>query len=68
MPNVLYCGDNFQVMREHLANESVDLVCLDLPFNSSTSSEEAPHCNSLLICHLVPSELHRALRQITGFL
>ena len=30
----LYYGDNLQVMREHLKDESVDLIYLDPPFNS----------------------------------
>jgi len=33
--NVLYYGDNLEVMRQHLADESVDLVYLDPPFNSA---------------------------------
>jgi len=33
--NVLYYGDNLDVMREHIADESVDLVYLDPPFNSA---------------------------------
>jgi site-specific DNA-methyltransferase (adenine-specific) len=32
--NKLYFGDNLGVMREHLADESVDLIYLDPPFNS----------------------------------
>jgi adenine specific DNA methylase Mod len=32
--NQLYYGDNLQVLREHIANESVDLIYLDPPFNS----------------------------------
>lgn len=32
--NKLYFGDNLQVLREHIADESVDLVYLDPPFNS----------------------------------
>lgn len=32
--NLLYYGDNLDVMREHIAPESVDLVYLDPPFNS----------------------------------
>ena len=35
MDNILYYGDNLDVMREHLADESVDLVYLDPPFNSA---------------------------------
>ena len=34
-PNTLYYGDNLDIMREHIADESVDsLVYLDPPFNS----------------------------------
>ena len=33
--NKLYFGDNLIVLREHLANESVDLIYLDPPFNSN---------------------------------
>ncbi|KAF0177405.1 MAG: DNA methylase N-4/N-6 [Limisphaerales bacterium] len=32
--NQLYYGDNLQVLREHIASESVDLIYLDPPFNS----------------------------------
>lgn len=32
--NKLYFGDNLVVLREHIADESVDLVYLDPPFNS----------------------------------
>ena len=32
--NQLYYGDNLQVLRDHLADESVDLIYLDPPFNS----------------------------------
>ena len=36
-PNQLYYGDNLGIMREHLADASVDLVYLDPPFNSNRS-------------------------------
>ncbi|MGH8274449.1 MAG: DNA methyltransferase [Gammaproteobacteria bacterium] len=32
--NRLYYGDNLHVLREHVADESVDLIYLDPPFNS----------------------------------
>ena len=35
MKNTLFYGDNLPIMREHLADKSVDLVYLDPPFNSS---------------------------------
>jgi len=35
--NLLYYGDNLDVLRRHLKDESVDLVYLDPPFNSNAS-------------------------------
>jgi 16S rRNA G966 N2-methylase RsmD len=32
--DTLYFGDNLEVLRKHVADESVDLVYLDPPFNS----------------------------------
>jgi site-specific DNA-methyltransferase (adenine-specific) len=32
--NKLYCGDNLEVLRQHVKDESVDLIYLDPPFNS----------------------------------
>ena len=37
MRNALYYGDNLLVLREHIPDESVDLVYLDPPFNSNAS-------------------------------
>ncbi len=34
MQNLLYYGDNLEVMRKYIASESVDLVYCDPPFNS----------------------------------
>jgi 16S rRNA G966 N2-methylase RsmD len=31
--NCLYYGDNLTVLREHIKDESVDLIYLDPPFN-----------------------------------
>ena len=51
MHNTLYYGDNLPVLREHLDDESADLVYLDPPFNSNAnynvlfkeqSGEESP--------------------------
>ena len=33
--NTLYYGDNLPILREHIADESIDLIYLDPPFNSS---------------------------------
>ncbi len=35
--NDLYYGDNLTVLRQHLPDESVDLIYLDPPFNSKRS-------------------------------
>ncbi len=35
--NVLYYGDNLDVLRKHIPDESVDLIYLDPPFNSNRS-------------------------------
>jgi adenine specific DNA methylase Mod len=37
MTNALYYGDNLHVLREHIKDESVDLVYLDPPFNSNAN-------------------------------
>ena len=33
--NTLYYGDNLEVLREHVPDESVDLIYLDPPFKSN---------------------------------
>jgi site-specific DNA-methyltransferase (adenine-specific) len=35
--NRLYFGDNLKMLRDHVANESVDLIYLDPPFNSNAT-------------------------------
>ena len=35
--NHLYYGDNLKVLREHIRDETVDLIYLDPPFNSNAS-------------------------------
>ena len=37
MTNMLYYGDNLHVLREHVADGSIDLIYLDPPFNSNAS-------------------------------
>jgi site-specific DNA-methyltransferase (adenine-specific) len=32
--NQLYYGDNLEVLRQHIKDESIDLIYLDPPFNS----------------------------------
>lgn len=33
--NVLYYGDNLDILRKHIGDESVDLIYIDPPFNSN---------------------------------
>ena len=33
-PNNLFCGDNLHILRDHIVDESIDLIYLDPPFNS----------------------------------
>ena len=33
--NVLYYGDNLEILRKYIPDESVDLIYLDPPFNSN---------------------------------
>jgi len=35
--NLLYYGDNLDILRQHIADKSVDLIYLDPPFNSNAS-------------------------------
>ncbi len=35
--NTLHFGDNLQVLRDHISDESVDLIYLDPPFNSNAT-------------------------------
>lgn len=35
--NTLYYGDNLQVLRQHIKDESIDLIYLDPPFNSNAN-------------------------------
>lgn len=35
--NRLFYGDNLEILRDHIADASVDLVYLDPPFNSNAT-------------------------------
>ena len=37
--NVIYCGDNLEVMPKYIDDESVDLIYIDPPFNTSRQYE-----------------------------
>jgi len=37
MTNTLYYGDNLHVLRQYVADERVDLIYLDPPFNSNAN-------------------------------
>src|SRR3990172_11194802 len=36
-PNALYYGDNLDILRKYISDESVDLIYLDPPFNSNAT-------------------------------
>jgi site-specific DNA-methyltransferase (adenine-specific) len=36
-PNRLYYGDNLRILRDYIADESIDLIYLDPPFNSNAT-------------------------------
>ena len=40
--NKLYFGDNLDILREHVADESVDLIYLDSLFVSQAAFRRAP--------------------------
>jgi len=37
--NTIYCGDNLEVLPKYISDESVDLIYIDPPFNSSRNYE-----------------------------
>ena len=37
MANHLYYGDNLDMLRDHIPDESIDLIYLDQPFNSQAT-------------------------------
>ncbi len=39
--NLLYYGDNLDVLRRHIKDETIDLVYLDPPFNSNANYQGA---------------------------
>ena len=61
--NKLYFGDNLGILREHVETESVDLIYLDPPFNSSATynvlfkeksgEESAAHYQSFAVARLL---------------
>lgn len=56
--NQLYYGDNLEVLREHIASESVDLIYLDPPFNHGRF---APELNSRSLSQSIePSDLQKS--------
>jgi DNA modification methylase len=55
--NKLYFGDNLDVLRDHIKDESVDLIYLDPPFNSKRGYN---------LLHKTP-EGHESKAQITAF-
>lgn len=62
MKNQLYFGDNLDVLREHIKDDSVDLIYLDPPFNSNANY------NLLFKEHSIPSDAQaEAFRDTWGW-
>ena len=40
LPSHLYYGDNLDILRQRIADESVDFIYLDPPFNTNASLEQ----------------------------
>ena len=47
--NVLYYGDNLDVLKRHIKDETVDLVYLDPPFNSNQLGRRCRALSSLIV-------------------
>jgi len=48
--NTLYFGDNLQILRENIREETVDLIYLDPPFvGGADSTDERGSCRSGLL-------------------
>lgn len=45
--NTLFYGDNLDILREYVDNESVDLIYLDPPFNSNRTFKQAEKVKKL---------------------
>jgi DNA modification methylase len=52
--NQIYLGDNLQVLREHIADDSIDLIYLDPPFASDTDY-------TYLSAHPIPGQASRTV-------
>jgi site-specific DNA-methyltransferase (adenine-specific) len=37
--NVIYCGDNLEILPKYIPDESIDLIYIDPPFNTSRQYE-----------------------------
>lgn len=65
-PNRLYFGDNLDILREHVADESVDLIYLDPPFNSNRNyaapvgSATGKTSSPIASCYVLPATAPRA--------
>ena len=63
MENILYYGDNLEILREHIKDESIDLICLDPHFKGFFSLFKR---SVLGIYHFVsPKHIERYLTECT---
>ncbi|MGA7385924.1 MAG: hypothetical protein WBW81_14910 [Methylocella sp.] len=68
--NTLFYGDNLAILREHVEDESVDLVYLDPPFNSNANYNllfKAPDGEGVTEIRLSAESVVAIQRQHTAF-
>ncbi len=49
MENTLYFGDNLEVLREHIKDETIDLIYLDPPFSLINKLNDRKYKNYAII-------------------
>ncbi len=57
-PNQLYFGDNLDILRQHIADESVDLTCFYSPLNPAAARKAG---GALLTSEQVNTQLTRIM-------
>jgi len=61
--NVLYYGDNLDILRRYLPDASIDLIYLDPPFNSNRDSQRV---SDLLVVPTTGGQPARVARRTGG--
>ncbi|MEO6434691.1 MAG: hypothetical protein ABIP55_02875, partial [Tepidisphaeraceae bacterium] len=61
--NTLYYGDNLDILRRYVDDESVDLIYLDPPFNSNADCNVRRGTGSLPVASVLRRSRHRGEKQ-----